>query len=93
MKYYTKEQIITFITNKELPDNIYLPKEGLHSSVSDICAIANTKGGILLFGVNNNLKLVGVKDINNHIKDIKSDLKLIHPKPKLEFITYIINNI
>ncbi len=40
-----------------------------------ICAFANSSGGKLYIGVDDNGKVIGVKDIKNLLKDIPNKIK------------------
>ena len=91
MKYYSKEELINDLNNKTLSEYVYLPAEGLVSVSADICAIMNYRGGVLIFGIDPSLNVVGINDTDKYIKYLKNRINQIHPKPETTYTTYIIN--
>ncbi len=55
MKYFSKQKLIESKNNKFLPDYVFIPPWKLITVSADIFALANTKGGTLLYGIGEDL--------------------------------------
>lgn len=87
------KQIKSIITKGESQEIEF--KESFHSSQSiskSICSLANTKGGILIFGVSNNGDIVGINENIDSIQRKISDAnQAITPAPLISIQTNKIN--
>lgn len=90
MKYFSKQELIEAINNKTLPDYVFIPPWKLITVSADICALANTKGGTLIYGIEEDFSVIGAYDADFFVKIIKKRASLINPKPNYSIYKYII---
>ena len=83
--------ILTEATKCELKEMVEVKKP--KSWLKTISAFANTAGGVLLFGITDDKRIVGLADINNDIDIISKRVKeYIEPMPNIEFTSFRTDN-
>jgi len=81
------ELILTEATKCELKEKLEINKS--KSWLKTISAFANTAGGVMLFGVSDDKRVIGVSDIKNDIDIIGKKIKeFIEPLPPVEFLVF-----
>lgn len=79
--------LIAECSDYELKQSIELEKP--RSWLKTVSAFANTLGGIIIFGVDNDRKIVGLKDVANALEIISDKIKnRIKPLPEVEIYPF-----
>ena len=80
--------LIAECSDYELKQSIELEKP--RSWLKTVSAFANTLGGIIIFGVDNDRKIVGLENIVNALEIISDKIKnRIKPLPEVEIYPFI----
>lgn len=91
MNVLLKQDIINQIKSKNFKEDILISNTR-YSIYKEIDALANTKGGIIIVGIDSNFNYININNIDKVIGEISKNIYLISKKLKVKFTKTNIDN-
>lgn len=87
-----QKQLKSVIENGENQEIEFKESFSHHKVCKTLCGFGNTQGGIIIFGVNDKGKILGIKENSDNLqKEISSSSQCISPSPLISIETHIID--